>query len=415
MLAGLAAMAVPIGGPAMAQAGQQAGSRGPGTQPFTALFGTPVRGRIQLDRADYDVGNTTLSWGLSNTWVKGAKGGSRIHGSARTLLSLQNSHDCVFEDIVFEVTAQTRTMSSYEAVVRSAHALLRNHRFVRCRFIVRDANQNALKLIAERGNARIESMHFEDCTIDGAGRMGLELQNHAHDGVERLIDFRWEGGAVRDTGLISGDGMGISLSGMGTDHRVNTLFENNRYAALENVGSSHSTFSGRSRLQTRGDVAPISFTNVWIMRSNTIADFVCLDRASGSCRIWNQLGLTMRNNRLVVAKGMDFRGIANLRSSNDLYDSSGPFVLSVADYASFKRATRGNVWSGLTLDTRSAAPGLSSPAIRFAGNGTAENVLDNAKIWARPGSAGQARGKSISNIQGARGNALKGSYTINGK
>lgn len=415
MLAGLAAMAVPIGGTALAQAGQNAGARGPRTKPFTALFGTPVRGRIQLDRADYDVGNNILSWNLSNTWVKGVKGGSRIHGCARTLLSLQNSHDCVFEDIVFEVTAQTRASNSYEAVVRSAHALLRNHRFVRCRFIVRDANQNALKLVAEHGNARIESLHFEDCVIDGAGRMGIELQNHAHDGVPRLIDFRWESGAVRNTGLISGDGMGISLSGLGTDHRVNTLFENNRYAALENVGSSHSMFSGQSRSQTRGDVAPISFTNVWIMRNNTIADFVCLDRASGSCRIWNQLDLTMRNNRLIVAKGVDFRGIANLRSSNDVYDSSGPFVMSVAEYASFKRATQGNVWSGLTLDTRNAAPGLSSAAIRFSGKGTADNVLDNAKVWARPGSAGQARVKGISNIQGARSNALKGSYTINGK
>lgn len=383
-------------------------------KPFSALFGAPARGRIQLERSSYDVGQQTLLWNLSNTWVKGAPGGSRIRGSARTLLNLQSSHDCVFEDIVFEVTANAPAGSSYHGVVRAADAMLRNHRFVRCSFIVRQANQNAIKIIAEKGNAHVEGLHFEDCVIDGAGRMGIELQNHGPDNAERLVDFRWQGGAVRNTGLISGAGMGISLSGTGTDHVVDTLFENNRYAALENVGSSNSRFSGCSRSQTRAKTFPVSFTNTRPMRNNVIADFVCLDRASGGCRIWNQVDLTMRDNRFIVSDAVDFRGIANLRSSGDSYDSSGPLVMTVDQYPASGRATEGNLWDTLTLDGRHGPAGARSP-VRFSGSTTRDNVLRNVSIWKGQAGEGRTVANALGKAGGGRGNVLSGTVSINGR
>lgn len=447
------------------------GTTSANTTLFTDLFGTPNRGRIFLDRATYDVGANTLIWSLSNVWVKGARGGSVITTTAKTLLDIQSSSGCVFEDLTFVSTNSSATNSAIDGVVRTYHALVRKHTFINCQFQINDGNGNAITLIANDfvspGNEMTESIHFFDCDILGAGRMGVELSNHQTavkatftadisgttltvsavasgtiaigdiiptsgvvngtkitgfgtgsggtgtytvsqsqtvtsrtmttatvDTTTRHFDFKWVGGSIKNTGLISPDGygMGVSFAGWAEDCEVDARFDNNRYAAIENVGACNSRFTGRvtnmrDYVSTSTPSAALSFTNNNYlspdrrMIDNEIVNFTASDGTCRAVRIWLQDRAKLRDNYWNVTIGgtsqgrVSFAGCRDCYSEGDYYQATGVNVLQVLTDNSQGGASTRNRWNNLRLDHSGAA--TANSLVNVVGVGSDYNSFNN--------------------------------------
>jgi len=365
---------------------------------FQSLFGAPSNGRVLLDRGYYDIGNTTLTFNQSEMIVQGLRGGTTIRTSAKTLLDFQNVNDVVFENINFLSEAVSSGEDPTNALIRWLHRTSRRIDFINCTFAISGANVNAIKAIADTGAEVTESIHFYGCDIKGAGRMGLELSNHPNtvgqpnDTVTRHFDWVWEGGSVKNTGLVSPDyGMGISVTGFAEDLRIDTRFDNNMTCGVEFVGACNSKISGRltnMRDVTSGGSTPsaaISMTyNAELdksrkMTDNRVVDFICDDLTSREIRLWGQDRLVTRNNLFRLAKGssdrgyVSYAGTTNAKSSGDRYDCDGSHALFCRTELSHGGEVSFCDWENLRIDHSSSAAAAS--LIGFSGNLTDNNSI----------------------------------------
>lgn len=369
---------------------------------FTVLMGPPDRGVVTLDAQTYDV-DSVLYWNQSDCTVRGVRGRTRIRCQEVGVLILGSCSNVVFEDIVFECAAATRG-SDYRGVVTALDQTLRNITFVRCRFTAPRAAINGVKLIAESGDAEIETLHCYDCEIDGVGRMGLEIQNHPHNNDDlrrRYAGIVWQGGRVANTGLLDDQGMGLSFSGYGEGVTVDTSFENNLYACIEVVGTASSTFSGRSARQTR-PCGPIWMTNFRPMPDITIKDFKTLDEANGSLVLRNAPRLKMQDNVFRLSGGVSCLGLTDARIARDVYVTRGPVALSIEGYAKNLPSKRSE-WDGVTINAGARLSGAYA-TIRFLGDGTSGNII-RRPILCQAGDGvlfDQLKGATANQVIGAR-------------
>lgn len=382
------------------------------TSVFTELFGAPLRGRIILDPVTYDIGANHLTFGLSNVWVCGVPGLTKITTTNLGLLWFTACSDVVLENIIFEVSAIDAGTGDYRGVINMLHAFFGRITFIRCVFRVPDAGLNAVKIIVEPEamhdpgqEGLAESIHFYECRAEGTGRMGFEVQNHGHaigDTKQRYFDIVWDGGVIQNTGLVDAtNGQGVSFSGHGADCRVNTLFDNTSYCAIEGVGVSSSKFSGRVRNQMARPSDPLSFTNTLPMHDLTIEDFKTLGQVDGSVLLRSITGLTMRGNVLDLSGYVDITNTQKLRSTNDTYKTRHPTGV----YINGSEA-KNNSWSRLTLD-RSETPSGAFSGIRHD-NGANGNLQENLTYI----HAGD--GVEFDNIGGAFNNWIKDRRTADG-
>lgn len=364
---------------------------------FTDLFGIPTGGgKVFLDRDTYDIGASTLLFNLSGAWIKGVRGGSLLTTSAKVLLNMGSVSDCVFEDIHFVSTAVSSAEDTVNAVVRFIHRAARRHKFINCTFSILNANANAIKAVADTGSEITESIHFYDCHILGAGRMGVELSNHPttigqpSDTVSRHFDWVWAGGSIKNTGLVSPDyGMGFSVTGFAEDVRIDTRLDNNMTCGVEFVGACNSRVSGR--LTNMRDVsgstpsAPISFTTNSLvdasrkMTDNIVDGFQADDGTGREIRFWNQERLITRGNLFKLSAGSTGRGYVtyvgskNCKSIGDRYDCDGNYALQGRSDLNQGGGTSNCIWTDLSID-HSRAPSAFYE-INFVGKGTENNTV----------------------------------------
>lgn len=333
---------------------------------FAELFGWGRK--IELP-AQTCLVTTTLVLSQSNTWIKGVPGRTVIKSTSLTkVFQLASLASVVIEDVIFE-SAAVSASEEFFGLVYSNNANLTNVTFIRCKFRVPDANSNAIKLIVETGVAN--GVFFFECEIEGTGRMGLEVQNHVADTTVRYNDVVWEGGFIKDTGLIAGDGQGVSLSGYGENCRVDTLFDNNLFACIENVGASYSTFSGRAKNCTRS-CDPVAFVNERAMTDNTIVDFKCMEQVNGDVLLRGQDRMRERDCIWRISGDYSVRDNNNGRHK-------GSTVVGASRYGIYVEAStgtaKGNRWEAFSLDN-TAGPG-NFAMVRFIGaNAQGNEVLD---------------------------------------
>jgi hypothetical protein len=220
--------------------------------------------------------------------------------------------------------------------------------------------------------------------------MGLEVQNHGNDDA-RYHDIRWLGGRIADTGLRSANGMGVSLSGYGSDCQIDSLFENNRFAAIEGVGIRNSVFSARFGRQTR-PVDILSFTGERPMRDNVIRNCRTIGRANGNVLLRGQTGLQMSGNDLSLAGGVLCRDINTSLVKADRYRTAGTSSLFV------EGTSAGNRWTGCTFDNGLSARAFST--LRFLGAGTCDNLVSDSRL------VRGAEGVDADNLSGASRNTV---------
>lgn len=364
---------------------------------FTDIFGTPSRSRILLDGINYPIGANVLTFGLSNVWVKGVRGATKISGSAIGLMALGACSDVIFEDIIFECTSVVGA-DDYRGVMNMFHAFFERITFIRCKFTAPNCGINGVKIVVESiadplvpAEGRAESIHFYECEISDVGRMGIEVQNNSHpfNNTQRYFDIVYEGGSIRRTGLEQPDGMGISLTGYGSDCKVDTLFDDTLYAAIECIGASSSKFTGRTQNLTRY-CHPLAFTNALPMIDNTVYDFKTIDKAAGSVLLRTNDNMTLRNNTFWIEGYVDVTNMTNLKSFGDKYKGEHPIGIYL------NGATEKCVWDGLDLD-HSGAGGGAFASIR-ADNGANGNLFFNMKETRAPA------GQFFDNNGGAFGN-----------
>lgn len=366
--------------------------------PFTQVFGMPVRGKIQLDAAVYQLGSLSLLWNLSYVTVRGVRGKTIIRTSAIGLLYFQSCSHCIFEDIIFEVSATT-DVPDYRGVMNLLHGEFRNLTFHRCVWRAPRAPINGIKVIVEaaipgrQAEGRAETLHFYDCDIADVGRMGLEVQNHSSaDMIERYHDIIWEGGSVRNTGLKAADGQGVSFSGKGGNCRANTLFDNNLLACIEGVGVRSSYFTGRAQNQLRS-CNPLSFTNIIPMWDNIVEDFRTIGRANGEVQFWCTRGLKLRHNIIDLTGGIHIRDMTGLESIGDVYSTRSKIGLFI------EGNSYNNRWRDFRLDSSETPLGAFS-TIRFYGPQVHNNIVETAQL------AKARDGVEVDNLLGARNNRV---------
>ncbi|MCJ1960779.1 hypothetical protein [Novosphingobium mangrovi (ex Hu et al. 2023)] len=110
-------------------------------------------------------------------------------------------HDIVFNDLIFESTLSATSRNLY-GLIHCGNNDLERITFNRCRFTAPQAYVNALKFVFDDAPNGGFDIVFNDCVIDGVGRMGIEVQNHGVGTAERYGRIRWRGGKVVNTGLL---------------------------------------------------------------------------------------------------------------------------------------------------------------------------------------------------------------------
>jgi hypothetical protein len=308
---------------------------------FTTLFGTPSRGRIELDGRTYsldDGGFGSLLFNLSNVVVRGVPGKTVISASNFLVaMYLGNVANVVFENIIFESLKIDGPVSIY-GIVTSIGSNLDNIRFINCGFrgpTTLGAAGNGVKLVANaNGGGYVNRTHFEGCYIENVQRMGIE-PTALDDGNQTAFinDFKFLGGYIRNTGLGEPvSGQGVSLDGYGNDFEVDTSFENNSFACFENVGFSNGRMTGIVRNQSRScDV--ISMTNTRPMRDVTIHDVKTIGQVNGGYKARYQTRLRQRGCQLDLAEPVSLLNVcdSSFRDEQWTIQNGGHYIEAPGD------------------------------------------------------------------------------------
>ncbi|QCB41043.1 hypothetical protein E5673_01375 [Sphingomonas sp. PAMC26645] len=422
---------------------QRAGALGAGTNAtqavnyaaLTKLLNTPGVSPIVLDRAYYDIGPNSLRVSVKKTEVWGAPGGTTITCSVLKLLEFLSIEDLHFYDINWVSTYESLADEATYALVCGIHRAIRNMTMNRCTFSIAKANANALKFVADIDGEYVEQVKFNDCHILAAGRMGAELsvhpntltipgtnQKYPNDAVARIDTFEWNGGSIKNTGLISPlYGMAFSGTGWMNRIRVATRLDNNMTCGVEGVGICNSYIS--VQITNMRDVAnsltpsaAISLTaNAELDRSrkmtgNIVENCIADDGTCREVRFWYQQGLQTRGNRFKLSAGSTGRGYVTYagstlcKSSNDAYDCDGAYTLQVRSEAAHGGASAFNEWEGLSLShARSTSP---FQLTNFYGADTTGNSINGILYTpstlypSQPLSAGQAEATITGSITG---------------
>lgn len=387
---------------------------------FTYLFGTATRGKIELDREVYDIGNATLTFGVANVHVKGVRGGTRIRSAAKVILDMASTaSDVVFENIIFESYSTDNgfgagaTSWSISALVRWLHTLGVRITFLRCGFTAPLAKVSAVKAIGDIAGEGTESIHFYECWVENIGLMAFEVScypttiGQPQSTTPRHVDWVWDDVLIKDTAQQDTMyGQGISVGGHVSDFKGrNIKFDNVLYAALELFGHNLDfvdcsskgltrqrtvqvghVAAGDPTIGTHPDNSVIALTanpqvqagypDIDAIRAtrwanNSIRDFKCLDQHQGYVRFWYNKNLRTSGNLFNVDKWVSYAGASKAISVGDSYVCAGTYGLYCSNEAQHGAQTDDCLWDALDIDHSPAAAGVS--LIRNIGASTARN------------------------------------------
>lgn len=225
-------------------------------------------------------------------------------GAAFTLPTLS---DLTIRDLWIE---QTGTAG---ATIQSLHCNLRDIRFLRLKITMRDqatCQNNCIGLVMDAsrpgkdGLVGLRGLLIEDCWL-APGRMGVEIQNHRD--LTRLYGYRdvtMRGCTVWKAPAFAG--MGISLSGWGTD----CLVENNRFVgchgpSVEIIGGDRTSVINNRFEDAIGP--PVAASNFRVARN---------------CRIANN-----RTTNSPAMSGLFLEAVDGLDVSGNRFDAKGVHIL----------------------------------------------------------------------------------------
>jgi hypothetical protein len=279
------------------------------------------------------------------------------------------------------------------AAIQSLHSNLRDIRLLRLKITMRDqatCHNNCIGLVMDGspagsdGVVGLKGLLIEDCWL-APGRMGIEIQNHRGDDDKRKL-YAYRDVTVRGCTIWKAPafmGMGISLSGWGTD----CLVSRNRFVAchganVEIIGSDRTTVADNVFEDAIG--SPITASNFRIvsecriLRNRTVGKppvIVLFLQAVDGAEV---AGNVMRTTGTAIVKG------SNIRIHDNTFTGVGTAQLMQLDNA------RGVIVEKNRFVSTGAAPRQSMViafndtrgcTIRFNRMERADNDVQRSEIW----------------------------------
>jgi hypothetical protein len=294
----------------------------------------------------------------------------------------------VFSDICFTTGFIGINFSVYGTVFFD-NASLFNITFIRCRFSAPLSKGNSIKIVQESGKSN--GVHFIECEIVDTQRMGIEIQNHKDDGVERCSNIK----IVRS--LFKNCDYGLSCSGLMSGlNIIKNIFDNMNRIGIEGVGIIDSVIDSNVFQNFVKPYNPLSFTNTRVMRNNVISRNREIN-PEHKLSVWvirNSVGMVLKGN---VTDG----GYFYLTDVHASYITEND-IKSKAAYALMIESSSNNLIESNDISNLGAVTNWST--IRCYGARSINNVIK----WNR---TTQALGGSIfDEINGANSNSTKHNY-----
>ena len=265
--------------------------------------------QILVPNGTYELGNNEILINSTNVNLHGVGNTSIITSSLKqTIITIQGSSNLVFTDIGF--TSTSSLMNDQHPVVHSYSysGTVSNVIFNRCFFSSPNSNSNGFTGWALSNSARVTNIHFIQCIFKDCGRMGIEFVNHQDPPLESVYRFR---GIVVDRCVFTNIGskiygMGVSLSGYGSNCAITNNIFDNVQLCIEVIGFSNTTIAYNKFRNFPAVVpgtpnnngSPLRMTGEEgrIMYNNYVVGNVCETPAKASTMVWLQRNSIMANN-----------------------------------------------------------------------------------------------------------------------
>jgi len=315
-----------------------------------AIKNTPSGGRLFFPAGNYVLNKVRI---LRSDITFVGEPGTMLTSVDRYVFELGNVSNIMFSDIKFR-SSQNSTVTDYFALIYAWNRVTSNIRFVRCGFTAPTCATNGIKFITDSVSTSTRNILIDDCDFYELGKMGIEIQSHLNDGVERYGDITIRKSRFKNTGLVITDnddhyGMAVSFSGSGTHVFVDDNTVDNPYdIGLEFTG-------GVNHTRVRGNrFVNISRMNIEFNRPLSLISFSVGDGVNVSDNICS--------DSLSVCSAF-FRSLTNAEITNNIFMLSGYLTV---------RTCTGTTWINNTIKTK----GVYGILLERSGS----NVFENNRI-----------------------------------
>jgi hypothetical protein len=300
---------------------------------------------------------------------------------------LNKCSNLTFTDIHFTSSFLGITDNVYGSVT-FGNATLLNITFIRCRFSAPLSKGNALKIVQEL--AISSNIRFIECEFIDSLRMGLEIQNHTSDSVDRCTNI------VVDSCLVKNCRYGMSFSGFMSGFSViNNIFDDIKLLAIEGIGVNNSVFDTNTFQNFVENYYPVSFTNTRLMTGNVISNNVEINPEHKLVEWTLRTSVYMKFTGNVIDGGFVY-----LTNVNNSYFSEND-IKSKGVYALMLEQSANNLIESNEISNQGVA---NYATIRCYGNRSVNNKFIGNRVKAGIG------GSYFDQINGATGNIGKYNY-----
>jgi hypothetical protein len=208
-------------------------------------------------------------------------------------------------------------------------ATFENHLYDNCEFTAPNATINGIKWWVSTPGDEIKNVKIVDSYFHDLGRMGIEAVNHYfQDNTHRFKNITIENSVFSSTGQKQ-YGMGISLSGEGSDIIIrNNDFTDNRTTAIELIGTDNVIVENNTARGLGSFIHAVNGTNK--TNENLIFRNNKTDGIMEKGNILMQVdGLESYNNIFYAKSATFIQGSRNLQFNNNYYYSKNEHVFKV--------------------------------------------------------------------------------------
>lgn len=350
------------------------GAKGDGITDDSASFLKAINTgySIQIPYGKYLV-NTVLILTNVNGIIFNAEEGTEIFTNINyQIIEFRNCSNLTFNNIKFSTYRPTGSTNTF-GILYCNNADLKYIYFNSCRFTAPTASVNAVKFINE-GAFITDTIDFYKCIFEQVGRMGIEMQNHNYTPPT----VRYKNISARECQFIntgvSGYGMGISVSGMGSGLTCeNNVFDNYKYAGIEIVGCSNNIIANNKFTNPKTLSSAMNMSGQDRMYNTFIKGNIVEDADTDVSRFYNAENIVFENNVFNTQRYIAFRDSANVRWEGGFATTNNIYVIYIESLNSISKNYK---FFNATLNKITGTSSLFS-IIRTAGIDTIDVKLYN--------------------------------------
>lgn len=352
-------------------------------------------GIVSLDGTTYALGNQQVQL-KSGVTLKGVKGKTLLTSDQIVnLIQVTSGSGMGLKGIQFQTT-KVDSSENFYGLVYTANSTINGLTIDACSFAAPSANVNGFKCVAEEVGVVVENVNIYNCVFRSIGRMGAEVQNHNGSVVAaRYKDITIDKCVFDDIGRSGANGMGVSLSGLGSGCAVmRSRFNNCVHVGIELIGPQDTRCSLNYFSGTIGRI--FQTANETTMHGITISENKTIGRVTGAAMFLASLSdAIVTGNKIKSTDALEIKSPGTKFTNNEIDTTSVYAVIvdnspdcSVTDNTLRNTAGTGN-WA----------------CLRLYGVGTTRTLVCLNRIHAAPG------GSPIDEVSGSTGNVKKMNFS----